>query len=74
METTEEPCHEIAGQAVSVSVIVPVLGDDPMLNGCARALRAQTLPASTFEVIVVDNGPAEDADHRRRTLETMCQA
>ena len=43
---------------VSLSVIVPVK-DDARLEVCLRALAGQTLTRDSFEIVVVDNGPAE---------------
>jgi glycosyltransferase involved in cell wall biosynthesis len=43
-----------------VSVIVPVYNDSDGLRRCLEALSAQTLAASRFEVLVVDNGSSED--------------
>lgn len=41
-----------------VSVVVPTCGRLPLLARCLAALRAQSLPASRYEVIVVDDTPA----------------
>ena len=38
-----------------ISVIIPVFNDQRGINACLVALARQTLPASSFEVIVVDN-------------------
>jgi glycosyltransferase involved in cell wall biosynthesis len=38
------------------SVIIPVRDDDDGLRRCLEALRAQTYPASRFEIVVVDDG------------------
>jgi len=46
--------------AVRVSVIVPAYDSAAFIEGCLRALDAQTIPPSTFEVIVVDDGSADD--------------
>lgn len=45
----------MALDAPDVSVIIPVRDDPEGLETCLRALRAQTLDVSRFEVIVVDN-------------------
>ena len=45
-----------------VSVIIPVYNDQDRLTTCLEALRAQTYPASRFEIIVVDNGSKEPVD------------
>jgi len=51
------------GQArVKISVIVPVYNDEARLALCVDALRNQTLDASAFHVVVVDNG----SDHPPR--------
>lgn len=42
-----------------MSVIVPVWNDAARLDGCLRALEAQTYPAHLYEVVVVDNDSAE---------------
>lgn len=39
-----------------ISVVIPTYHDWPRLMLCLAALRAQTLPASEFEIIVADNG------------------
>jgi GT2 family glycosyltransferase len=39
-----------------VSVIVPVFDDEAALRRCLRALQAQSYPAASYEVVVVDNG------------------
>ena len=46
------------GEALFVSVIVPVWNDAGLLDGCLRALEAQTYPGHLYEVIVVDNDSA----------------
>ncbi len=42
-----------------MSVIVPVWNDAARLEGCLRALEAQTYPGHLYEVVVVDNDSAE---------------
>lgn len=42
-----------------VSVIIPVYHDWHGLEGCLRALAAQTLPASRFEILVANNDPQD---------------
>lgn len=42
-----------------VSVIVPTFNRAPILERCLAHLRAQTLPADRFEVIVVDDGSSD---------------
>jgi glycosyltransferase involved in cell wall biosynthesis len=43
-----------------VSVIIPVFNDMDRLSACLAKLENQTYPADQFEVIVVDNGSAND--------------
>jgi glycosyltransferase involved in cell wall biosynthesis len=45
---------------VNLSVIIPVK-DDARLEVCLRALAGQTLPRDRYEIVVVDNGPADFA-------------
>jgi glycosyltransferase involved in cell wall biosynthesis len=45
-----------------VSVIIPVYNDLERLKICLKALENQTYPASFYEVIVVNNDPAEDIE------------
>jgi GT2 family glycosyltransferase len=40
-----------------VSVVIPTYRDWDRLRVCVDALRRQTYPAESFEVIVVDNDP-----------------
>jgi glycosyltransferase involved in cell wall biosynthesis len=42
-----------------VSVIVPVYNAEKTLADCLDALQNQTVPASTFEIIVVDDGSSD---------------
>ncbi|HYI98574.1 MAG TPA: glycosyltransferase [Thermoleophilaceae bacterium] len=61
----EPPRATVSGgssDAPQVSVVVPTVGRAGTLGPCLAALAAQTLPASAFEVIVVDDTPAEVAD------------
>ncbi|MGH9595158.1 MAG: glycosyltransferase [Edaphobacter sp.] len=44
---------------VAVSVVIPAFNEEADLGGCLVALKEQTLPASQFEVIVVDNGSTD---------------
>lgn len=60
------PCAAATGgssDAPLISVVVPTVGRAAVLGRCLAALEAQTLPASTFEVIVVDDSTA-DAEER----------
>jgi len=41
---------------VRYSVVIPALNAEAALPGCLEALAAQTVPADTYEVIVVDDG------------------
>ena len=43
-----------------VSVIVPVRNGEKVIHGCLDALSAQDLPASDYEVIIVDDGSTDD--------------
>ncbi len=43
-----------------VSVVIPVKDDAARLRLCLDALARQTLPAGAFDVVVVDNGSADD--------------
>jgi glycosyltransferase involved in cell wall biosynthesis len=47
-----------------VSVIVPTYNTGDALHGVVKALDAQSLPQSDFEVIVVDDGSTDDTFHR----------
>lgn len=42
-----------------VSVIVPVLNGEHLIEGCLRALDAQTLRSDDYEIIVVDDGSTD---------------
>lgn len=50
------------GQTPTFSVIVPVFEDAAGLRVCLDALARQTVPCSSFEVIVVDNGSSAPPD------------
>jgi glycosyltransferase involved in cell wall biosynthesis len=45
----------------SISVVVPMHGDEPYLAECLDALLVQRYPASGYEIIVVDNGASPAA-------------
>jgi len=45
------------------SVIVPTYNRLPILRKCLDALESQTLPASDFEVIVIDDGSSDGTEH-----------
>lgn len=44
-----------------VSVIVPVYNGDKYIKKCLDSLSRQTLPASQYEVIIVDNGSTDNS-------------
>ena len=44
-----------------VSVVVPVLNGEPTLADCLKALRAQTLSKSDYEIIVVVDRATTDS-------------
>jgi glycosyltransferase involved in cell wall biosynthesis len=46
-----------------VSVIVPVYNSEKTLDSCLDALQNQTVPASFFEVIVVDDGSSDGSQN-----------
>ena len=56
-------------RTLAVSVVVPVLDQPDGLAATLRALDVQTLPRSSYEVIVVDNGSGEAA---LRAVEQSC--
>jgi GT2 family glycosyltransferase len=43
---------------IAVSVVVPTIGRDALLNRCLDALSRQTLPGAHYEIIVVDDRPS----------------
>ena len=43
----------------TISVIIPVYNSEEYLNGCFNSLLFQTLPSSSFEVIMVDDGSSD---------------
>jgi glycosyltransferase involved in cell wall biosynthesis len=50
-----------------ISVVIPAYNEEQYLGRCLQALRAQSYPASRFEIIVVDNGSTDaTADIARR--------
>ncbi|MFC5461930.1 glycosyltransferase family 2 protein [Massilia niabensis] len=62
------------GSAIAVSVVVPTCGRMDLLDRCLDALTRQTLPAGSYEVIVVDDEPNHNTLHlvagwRARTLD-----
>jgi len=68
---TVRPLHANTIKPV-VSVIVPVLDPRP-LEYCLDALRRQSYPASSFEVIVVDNGCPRPLPASRDPLLIVCR-
>lgn len=44
---------------IVISVVIPAFNEETDLGGCLSSLKAQTLSASLFEVIVVDNGSTD---------------
>jgi len=42
-----------------ISVVIPAYNEERYLGRCLQALRAQSYPASRFEIIVVDNGSTD---------------
>jgi O-antigen biosynthesis protein len=53
-----------AGRAPDVSVVIPTHNRHEPLRRCLDSLLRLDYPASRFEVIVVDNAPADDATER----------
>jgi len=49
--------HREAGVKPRVSVVIPTHGRPALLARCLKAVAAQTLPRSDYEVIVVSDGP-----------------
>jgi glycosyltransferase involved in cell wall biosynthesis len=49
----------VSGNAIAVSVIIPLLDDPARLETCLSALARQSF-SRPFEVVVVDNGSADD--------------
>lgn len=59
---------------IAVSVVVPTCGRMDLLDRCLDALTRQTLPASAYELIIVDDEPNHNTLHlvagwRARTVE-----
>jgi glycosyltransferase involved in cell wall biosynthesis len=48
--------EEVILNMIMISVIIPHLNQAEALDACLESLRAQTLDARSFEIIVVDNG------------------
>ncbi len=51
-----------------ISVIIPAYNAAQTLPSCLQALKAQTAPLESFEVIVVDDGSADDTPHIARAV------
>jgi glycosyltransferase involved in cell wall biosynthesis len=47
-----------------VSVVVPTYNPGPYLDACIESLVGQTLPPTSFEIIVVDDGSTDDSPAR----------
>jgi len=56
------------GESPSVSVIVPTYNRKEELAGLLASLEQQTLPAADFEIIVIDDGSADDTLFYLKTL------
>src|SRR5215217_1859634 len=52
-----------ASSAILLSVVVPTCGRMDLLDRCLDALTRQTLPGSSFEVLVVDDEPNHNTLH-----------
>lgn len=50
----------MTGTGIDLSVVVPVYEDPAGIERTLRSLTRQTLPASAYEVIVVDNGSTDE--------------
>ncbi len=64
--TAAAPLVRGRADAPIFSLIVPTFNRLPILKKCLAALEAQTLPATDFEVIVIDDGSSDG------TEETLC--
>lgn len=51
-----------------ISVIIPVWNGAPLLRRCLEALAAQTLSRECLEIIVIDNGSADDTAETARSF------
>jgi 2-polyprenyl-3-methyl-5-hydroxy-6-metoxy-1,4-benzoquinol methylase/glycosyltransferase involved in cell wall biosynthesis len=54
----------------AISVIIPTFNRKATLRRCLQALKAQTLPADDFEVIIVDDGSTDDTQEFLRKQQT----
>ena len=45
--------------SVSISVVVPVYNGERTLGDCLRSLEAQSMPRSSYEIIVIDDGSSD---------------
>src|SRR6267154_111138 len=56
-----------SAKGIRISVIIPALNEKAVIGQCLEALSCNRLPATDFEVIVVDNGSSDG------TVETVRQ-
>src|SRR5438270_110370 len=56
----------LAETAVAVSVIIPALNEEKMIGCCLESLAQLNFARDRFEVIVVDNGSADQTSERAR--------
>ena len=59
-----------------VSIIIPVYNGDKYIKKCLDSLSRQTLPASQYEIIIVDNGSTDNSiriaeSYRTRTVKEL---
>jgi cellulose synthase/poly-beta-1,6-N-acetylglucosamine synthase-like glycosyltransferase len=64
------PAPSPPGDGVRLSVVVPTCGRPLLLLRCLQALYAQSLPAESFEILVVDDG---HDDATRRVVITLAE-
>jgi GT2 family glycosyltransferase len=62
-----EPAPITGDHRLSASVVIATLNRPALLDRCLRALAAQGLPSSQYEVIVVDDGPHEATEDMVRS-------
>lgn len=60
IEDLREPCLPSPTGLPTLSIIVPVRNGARVLPGCLHALRMQECPADAWEVIIVDDGSADE--------------
>jgi len=58
-----------------LSVVIPAYNEERYLGRCLEALRAQSYPASGFEILVVDNGSTDNTGEiaRRFGARVVCE-